>query len=221
LGNREPAAAATRAVRRARHALARTAGALLRLLPAPLGLSSAARLAAVGQCRLTPGQTRVDLAWCQRLKLKHDQPLSSCAFNFNLRRYTADYASRVTADALALDDISMDEADALRAILAEAFTTSGLLLPTSSSGGGGGGGGGGSGGGGGGDGEGDRDVGDDGEDEGDSGSGGDGGGWVGVGGGWGGGGVGGGGGGAALCQRRRRWKQSPPLWWPPYPAAIG
>mmetsp|Transcript_13774 Transcript_13774/g.22533 ORF Transcript_13774/g.22533 Transcript_13774/m.22533 type:complete len:140 (-) Transcript_13774:54-473(-) len=45
LGDHEPAAAATRAVRRARHALGRTAGALLRLLPAPLGLRRATELA--------------------------------------------------------------------------------------------------------------------------------------------------------------------------------
>eukprot|EP00740_Mantoniella_antarctica_P024225 CAMPEP_0198702372 /NCGR_PEP_ID=MMETSP1468-20131203/388727_1 /TAXON_ID=1461545 /ORGANISM="Mantoniella sp, Strain CCMP1436" /LENGTH=129 /DNA_ID=CAMNT_0044460899 /DNA_START=211 /DNA_END=600 /DNA_ORIENTATION=+ len=85
LGDHEPAAAATRAVRRARHALGRTAGALLRLLPAPLGLRRATELA-------------------ER------------------------YAKRVAADALALDDISMDEAEALRAILTEAFATATSLL---------------------------------------------------------------------------------------------
>jgi hypothetical protein len=41
-----------------------------------------------------------------------------------LSNSTRTATSRVAADALALDDISMDEADALRAILAEAFATS-------------------------------------------------------------------------------------------------
>ena len=33
--------------------------------------------------------TRVDRAWFQRLQLKHDEPLSNFAFNFNKRRYSA------------------------------------------------------------------------------------------------------------------------------------
>ena len=40
---------------------------------------------------LTPGCPRVDRAWCQRLKLKYDEPLSSFAFNFNLRHYVVDW----------------------------------------------------------------------------------------------------------------------------------
>jgi len=35
-------------------------------------------------------KTRFDsAAWCQRLKLEYDEPLSNLAFNFNLRRYSA------------------------------------------------------------------------------------------------------------------------------------
>ena len=44
----------------------------------------------VRRCMLTPGGLRLDRAWFQfnqRLKLKHDEVLSSFAFNFNLRRY--------------------------------------------------------------------------------------------------------------------------------------
>jgi len=37
---------------------------------------------------LTPCWPRVDRAWFQRLKLNYDEPLSNCAFNSNLRRYT-------------------------------------------------------------------------------------------------------------------------------------
>ena len=39
----------------------------------------------VGRCRLTP--PRVDRAWFQRLKINCDDPLSSFAFNVNLRHY--------------------------------------------------------------------------------------------------------------------------------------
>jgi len=42
----------------------------------------------VGRCRLTPGCPCVDHTWFQRVKLKYDEPLSSFAFNFDLRRYT-------------------------------------------------------------------------------------------------------------------------------------
>jgi elongation factor 3 len=36
---------------------------------------------------LTLGWPQADHAWFQRLKLKHSEPLSNFAFNFNLRRY--------------------------------------------------------------------------------------------------------------------------------------
>ena len=36
---------------------------------------------------MTLVDTRVESAWCRRLKLKYDEPVSDCAFNFNLRRY--------------------------------------------------------------------------------------------------------------------------------------
>jgi len=44
--------------------------------------------AMVGQCRLTLVEGRVQSAWFQVLKLKHDKLLSTFAFNFNLRHYT-------------------------------------------------------------------------------------------------------------------------------------
>jgi len=39
--------------------------------------------------RFTPGSPQVDRAWFQHLKLRHDEALSSFAFNSNLRRYNA------------------------------------------------------------------------------------------------------------------------------------
>ena len=53
----------------------------------PLGALGRA-LSVVRRCRLTPGCPRVDRAWFQRLKLDYDRPLSTFAFNLNLRRYT-------------------------------------------------------------------------------------------------------------------------------------
>jgi hypothetical protein len=44
----------------------------------------------VERCRLTTGPPRVDRAWCQRVKLEHDELLSSFAFNFNMGRYVKD-----------------------------------------------------------------------------------------------------------------------------------
>jgi carboxypeptidase Taq len=41
----------------------------------------------VGRRRLTLGQTRVDCAWCQRLRPKCDETLSSFGFKFNSRRF--------------------------------------------------------------------------------------------------------------------------------------
>ena len=41
----------------------------------------------VGRCRLTPNCSRLDRAWFHRMKLEYDEPLSSFAFNLNLRRY--------------------------------------------------------------------------------------------------------------------------------------
>ena len=43
----------------------------------------------VGRCRLNRVETCVESAWFQRLKLNYDEPLSSFAFNFNSRHYTA------------------------------------------------------------------------------------------------------------------------------------
>jgi len=45
-------------------------------------------LAMVGRRILNPSVTSVESAWFQRLKLKHDRPLSGFGFNFNFRRYT-------------------------------------------------------------------------------------------------------------------------------------
>jgi hypothetical protein len=49
------------------------------------------RGALVGRCRLTPIEARVESAWFQststRLKLKHVEPLSKIAFEFNVRPY--------------------------------------------------------------------------------------------------------------------------------------
>ena len=55
------------------------------------------------------------------------------------RELLAAYAEKVTADALALSDVSVDESDSLRGILAEAFDPRGLLvaLPGTLAGGGG------------------------------------------------------------------------------------
>jgi len=48
---------------------------------------SAGRRYVVGRCRLNPVEACVESAWFQRSKLKHDEPLSHVAFNFNLRPY--------------------------------------------------------------------------------------------------------------------------------------
>jgi len=45
--------------------------------------------AAVRRCKLKCIETRVESAWFQRLKLSHNELLSSLAFNFNLRRCSA------------------------------------------------------------------------------------------------------------------------------------
>jgi len=50
------------------------------------GVESATTM--VGWCKLTLVESRVDSACFQRLKLKYDTPLSSFAFNFNLRPST-------------------------------------------------------------------------------------------------------------------------------------
>jgi hypothetical protein len=50
--------------------------------------------AVVGRCMLIPTRPQVDRDCFQRLKLKHDEPLSNVAFNFNLRRYTVGWARR-------------------------------------------------------------------------------------------------------------------------------
>ena len=44
--------------------------------------------AKVRRCRLYHVNTSVEGAWLQRLKLRCDEPLSTFAFNFNLRRYS-------------------------------------------------------------------------------------------------------------------------------------
>ena len=44
--------------------------------------------ALVGRCWLTPVETRVESACCQRLKLKDDELLSHCAVNFSLSLFT-------------------------------------------------------------------------------------------------------------------------------------
>jgi len=54
--------------------------------------------AMVGQCRFTPGSPRVVSAWFQRLKLKHVEPLSNCAFNFTLRPSTLDLRQKNLAN---------------------------------------------------------------------------------------------------------------------------
>ena len=41
----------------------------------------------VRRCSLKRVEISVESAWIQRLKLKHDEPLSVFAFNCNLRRY--------------------------------------------------------------------------------------------------------------------------------------
>jgi hypothetical protein len=41
----------------------------------------------VGRCKLKRLETRVESAWIKRLIRKHSKPLSSFAFNLNLRRY--------------------------------------------------------------------------------------------------------------------------------------
>ena len=38
--------------------------------------------------RLTPGWPQIDCAWCQRLKLKYDVPISNFGFKVKLRRYS-------------------------------------------------------------------------------------------------------------------------------------
>ena len=45
--------------------------------------------AEVGRCRLKCVESTVESAWSQRLKVEYNEPLSSFAFNVNLRRYTA------------------------------------------------------------------------------------------------------------------------------------
>jgi hypothetical protein len=42
----------------------------------------------VGRCRLTLSKPKLKAPGTERLKLEYDEPLSSFAFTFNLRRYT-------------------------------------------------------------------------------------------------------------------------------------
>jgi len=53
----------------------------------------------------------MDRAWCQRLKLNNDEPLSSFAFNFNLRRCTeATIAAAAAAKEVADADLAATRA---------------------------------------------------------------------------------------------------------------
>lgn len=61
-------------------------GALRGRLREPAGLE-AQRTAVVGCCSCKAVVTRVESAWCQRLKLNCDEAVSSFAFSVNVRRY--------------------------------------------------------------------------------------------------------------------------------------
>ena len=72
-----------------------------------------------GQCRAVQVgsiKTRVESAWFQRLKLKHDVLLSSFAFKFKLRRYTKELeearAEMTRMHAASAADAKVDEAKA-------------------------------------------------------------------------------------------------------------
>jgi len=48
-----------------------------------------------GRCRLKSVEARVEIAWFQRLKLRHDNMLSNFAFDCSVRRYTMAVAYKV------------------------------------------------------------------------------------------------------------------------------
>jgi hypothetical protein len=68
----------------------------------------------VGRCMLIPGcpHARVDRAWFQRVKLKYDEPFSSVACTFDLRRYMKENievgVAGIKADVAEYNKIAMD-----------------------------------------------------------------------------------------------------------------
>jgi len=64
-------------------------------LPCLLFVALGKSVTLVERCKLKPVETRVETAWCQRLKLKYDELLSSFGFNFTLRRYPLDHLRHV------------------------------------------------------------------------------------------------------------------------------
>jgi len=83
-----------------------------------------------GRCILTPGWTRVDRAWFQRLKLNLDEPLSNFAFKFNLRRYTTDTPTPTPTAA----DVDVHLEQMLSAALTDPDAGSSLTSPSATRG---------------------------------------------------------------------------------------